>query len=47
MNLAAFLAARLDGVLTDGDRAYVHQNAYLQMLFIHRNFFIIAYKLNR
>ena len=41
-NLATFLAARLDGVLTDGDRAYVHQNAYLQMLFIHRNFFIIG-----
>ena len=41
-NLSNHLAADLDGVLNDSDRAYVHQNAYLQLLFLHRNFMIIG-----
>ena len=41
-NLSNHLAADLDGVLNDSDRSYVHQNAYLQLLFLHRNFMIIG-----
>lgn len=40
-NLAKNLSAKADGVLNDLDRAYVHANAFTQMVFMHRNFMII------
>ncbi len=41
-NKAQTLAGKIDGMLTDTDRAQIHANAYAQFVVMHRNFMIVG-----